>query len=101
AVVHLRDNAPYVVRTHGVELAEDRKGALAPDARIDETSMPELTDLIIGKATGRGGPREATCFLNYSGIGYQFALVGGLAFRKARAAGLGRELPTEWFTQLE
>ncbi len=29
AVVHLRDNAPLVVRTHGVELAEDKKGALA------------------------------------------------------------------------
>lgn len=99
--VHLRDNAPLVVRTHGVELAEDKKGALAPSARIDEKKMSELTDLLTGKAPGRQSESETTCFLNYSGIGYQFTMVGGLAFEKARAAGLGRELPTEWFTQVE
>lgn len=99
--VHLRDNAPLVVRTHGVELAEDKKGVLAPSAKVDESRMAELTDLLTGKAPGRASAEETTCFLNYSGIGYQFTMVGGLAFEKARAAGLGRELPTEWFTQIE
>ena len=98
---HLRDNAPSVVRTHGVELEEDKKGALAPDESIDESAMPELTDLITGAAEGRVQPYESTCFLNYSGIGYQFTLAGGLAYRLSREAGLGRELPTEWFTQKE
>jgi ornithine cyclodeaminase/alanine dehydrogenase-like protein (mu-crystallin family) len=101
AVVHLRDNAPFVVRTHGVELAEDRKGALAPSTKVDESAMAELTELLTGAAKGRETAEETTCFLNYSGIGYQFTLVGGLAFERARAAGLGRELPTDWFTQLE
>jgi ornithine cyclodeaminase/alanine dehydrogenase-like protein (mu-crystallin family) len=101
AVVHLRYNAPQIVRTHGVELAEDKKGALAPSATIDEGSMAELTDLLTGKAEGRQTAQESTCFLNYSGIGYQFTLVGGLAYQKAREAGLGRELPTDWFTQVE
>jgi ornithine cyclodeaminase/alanine dehydrogenase-like protein (mu-crystallin family) len=99
--VHLRDNAPHIVRTHGVVLAEDRKGALAPDARIDEARLPELAELITGTAPGRAAENEATCFLNYSGSGYQFTLVGGVAYQAARAAGLGRELPTEWFTQHE
>ncbi len=99
--VHLRDNAPLVVRTQGVELAEDRKGVHAPDACLDEKSMAELADLVTGRVAGRTNDREATCFLNYSGIGYQFTVVGGLAYRKAREAGLGRELPTEWFTQIE
>jgi ornithine cyclodeaminase/alanine dehydrogenase-like protein (mu-crystallin family) len=101
AVVHLRDNAPLVARTHGVVLAEDRKGAHAPSAKVDESAMAELTELLTGTAKGRETAEEMTCFLNYSGIGYQFTLVGGVAFEKARAAGLGRELPTEWFTQLE
>jgi ornithine cyclodeaminase/alanine dehydrogenase-like protein (mu-crystallin family) len=101
AVVHLRDNAPLVVRTHGVVLAEDRKGAHAPSGKVDESAMAELTELLTGTAKGRETAEETTCFLNYSGIGYQFTLVGGIAFEKARAAGLGRELPTEWFTQLE
>ncbi len=100
-VVHVRDNAPLVVRTHGVELAEDRKGAHAPDASVNEKAMPQLTELVTGAAKGRESADEATCFLNYSGIGYQFTLVGGVAYQKAVAAGLGRELPTEWFTQIE
>lgn len=40
-----------------------------------------------------------SCFLNNIGRGYQFAAVGGALYRKAKAAGAGRELPTEWFTQ--
>jgi len=101
AVVHLRDNAPLVVRTHGVELAEDKKGALAPSESVDESRLAELTELLTGKAPGRQSAEESTCFLNYSGIGYQFTLVGGLAYQKALAAGLGREMPTDWFTQIE
>jgi hypothetical protein len=42
---------------------------------------------------------ETTCFVNNLGMGYQFAATGALVYQKARAAGLGRELPTEWFTE--
>lgn len=101
AVIHLRDNNPQVVRTHGVELGEDKKGALNPDKSIDESRMPQLTDLLTGAEKGRTNDGEATCFLNYSGIGYQFTIVGGLAYKKALEAGLGREIPTDWLTQLE
>ncbi len=34
-----------------------------------------------------------------SGLGIQFAAVGYAAYRAAREAGVGRELPTEWFTE--
>jgi alanine dehydrogenase len=33
------------------------------------------------------------------GLGYQFAAAGWLIYTKAKAQGLGRELPTEWFTE--
>jgi ornithine cyclodeaminase/alanine dehydrogenase-like protein (mu-crystallin family) len=98
---HFRNSGPVVVRTHGVELEEDRLGSLAPDDQIDEDTMAELTDLLTGTAPRRQSADESTGFLNYSGIGYQFTLVGGLAYRMARDAGLGRELPTEWFTEKE
>jgi alanine dehydrogenase len=101
AVVHLRDNVPAIVRTSGVELAEDKKGALGPDEQINEAQMPELTDLLINPTMGRQNETESTCFLNYSGIGYQFTMVGALAYQKAIEAGLGHELPTDWFTQIE
>jgi len=32
-------------------------------------------------------------------MGYQFAAAGHVVYRKARAAGVGRELPTDWFTE--
>ena len=39
-----------------------------------------------------------TCLLNSVGCGCQFAVVGRLLNKKAREAGLGNELPSEWFT---
>jgi hypothetical protein len=44
-------------------------------------------------------PEDVTCFLNNIGLGYQFAVVGAIAWRNARAAGRGHDLPTDWFTE--
>ena len=40
-----------------------------------------------------------TGFCNNIGMGLQFAAVGALVYEKARQWGVGRELPTEWFTE--
>jgi len=58
-----------------------------------------LPDLIVGRAQGRGSEAEVTCFLNNLGLGYQFAAAGALLYRKAKAAGAGHDLPTDWFTE--
>jgi alanine dehydrogenase len=42
-----------------------------------------------------------TCFLNPLGLGYQFAAVGSVIYKRAREEGIGHELPTDWFTQQE
>lgn len=42
---------------------------------------------------------QITCFLNNMGLGLQFAAVANLVYQKAQAAGLGRILPPEWFTE--
>ncbi|MEN3262207.1 hypothetical protein AAH678_26510 [Sodalis endosymbiont of Spalangia cameroni] len=62
-------------------------------------AAPSLAELVSGRAAGRTGDEELTAFLNYHGLGYQFAAAGALLLEKARVAGRGRELPDEWFTQ--
>jgi len=58
-----------------------------------------LHDLVLGRTKGRTAPEQVSCFLNYVGLGYQFAAVGSLLHRKAVELGIGRELPTDWFTE--
>ena len=52
-----------------------------------------------GKAASRKRPSEVTCMLNYVGLGLQFAAAGARIYELAKERGLGRELPTEWFSQ--
>ncbi len=59
----------------------------------------ELQDLVAGKAKGRVSADQITCFNNNTGAGTQFAAVGAAVVKRARAMGLGRELPTEWFLE--
>jgi hypothetical protein len=40
-----------------------------------------------------------TTFVNTIGMGLQFAAIGSLAYEKAKAAGRGREIPTDWLLE--
>ena len=66
---------------------------------VDFENTPTLADVIAGAAPGRQSDSEVTCFINNLGLGLQFAAAGAVVYRKAKETGLGRELPTEWFTQ--
>ena len=104
---------PAVVRISDVVAVNDRvahanvnvtRGILMPGNRhtidgLDPTRVPSLAELIAGTAQGRTSESQKTCFVNLPGIGLQFAAVGAAFYRKAREAGVGRELPTEWFTE--
>jgi ornithine cyclodeaminase/alanine dehydrogenase-like protein (mu-crystallin family) len=59
----------------------------------------ELQDLVAGKAKGRTSADQITCFNNNTGAGTQFAAVGAAVLKRAKAMGLGKELPTEWFLE--
>ena len=50
---------------------------------------------------GRTSDDQITLFTGGGGFGLQFAAVGHAVYQAAAAARIGRELPTEWFTQLE
>jgi ornithine cyclodeaminase/alanine dehydrogenase-like protein (mu-crystallin family) len=99
-VIHTRDSKPLHVTAKDVavaEIAEDKGWGLGKG--IDFSATPTLADVIAGVAPGRRSEDEATCFINNLGLGSQFAAAGALAYRKAKAAGRGHALPTEWFTQ--
>jgi len=81
-----------------VEAAEVRE--LAP--RLGRKVVP-LGELLLGHG-GRRSSEEITLFAGgglgaSSGLGIQFAAAGYVVYQAARAAGVGREVPVEWFTQ--
>ena len=98
-VTHVRQADGKIVRTAGADLArdtEERKAVLS--AKIGQRQLPELSDLLLNRVAGRRSDRDITLFLNYAGLGYQFAATGHAIYLKARALGLGHELDTGLFT---
>jgi ornithine cyclodeaminase/alanine dehydrogenase-like protein (mu-crystallin family) len=82
-------------------LAEDlQKIRGARKSRPDLADRPDLGELVSGhvQPPPRGG---MTCFVNVMGLGLQFAALGALAHEKAKASGIGREIPTDWLLENE
>ncbi len=99
-VLHSSDAKPIHVMTSDLAVPEKQKNKgweVAED--IDFRNLPTLPQLIAGRAEGRSSDEQVTCFLNNIGLGYQFAAAGSVVYRKAKASGLGHELPTDWFTE--
>lgn len=90
-IVHSKEVAQQDKSPDIWEAAE--KGLKAWDA------IHEVQNLLIGKVAGRTRADEITLFNNNTGAGTQFAAVGAAVLKRAKAMGLGRELPTEWFLE--
>jgi alanine dehydrogenase len=102
AVCHVPHGRPTLEFGDGAELPQTT--GLDVDTlatRIDLDNMPTLADIVSGKLPGRTDDTQTTCFLNILGLGYQFAAVGSVLYKKAMEAGAGNEIPTDWLTQLE
>ncbi len=98
-VTHVRSSPSHILRTVGADIAretETEKAALSKELRQNE--LPDLADLLLGRTAGRRADAEVTLFLNYMGLGYQFAATGHVIWRRAQELGLGRKLDTDWFT---
>jgi ornithine cyclodeaminase/alanine dehydrogenase-like protein (mu-crystallin family) len=98
--IHTHDATPQHVTTRDLVVPETTKGkgwSLAGE--IDFSSLDTLPDLVAGTVEGRQNDDQVTCFINNLGLGYQFAAVGSLVYRKAREQGVGRDMPTDWFTE--
>jgi alanine dehydrogenase len=99
-VVHSADPGSMMVTTRHLQTPETAAGkGIAAAPPIDFRTQPTLPDLVSGRTPGRQRPEQVTCFLNQMGLGLQFAAIGAVVYRKAREAGLGRDLPTDWFTE--
>jgi alanine dehydrogenase len=99
-VIHTHDAKPLHVTSKDLvvpEIAEGKGWELGKG--IDFAGTPTLADVIAGTVAGRRTDQEVTCFINNLGLGSQFAAAAAVVYRKAKQSGVGRDLPTEWFTQ--
>lgn len=81
----------------GTEEEQRRLPRVPKKLKLDE--WPVYTDVLSGKVPGRTSHDQITHYRTIGNWGVQFSSVGALVYKKARAAKLGRELPTEWFLQ--
>lgn len=67
--------------------------------RQEILKLPNLAEVIGGKVEGRTRDKQTTWFLNLGVMGVQFGAVCTAVYNEAKKMGVGREIPTEWFTQ--
>ncbi len=70
-----------------------------PPGELDWDDFPDLGELLAGKIKGRERADQRTCFVNSTGIGVQFTTLAHLIYTRAREAGLGHEMPADWFSE--
>jgi len=99
--VHTREQAKQIdnVMKDTPNVTRESSRGWWNDGSCNFTRYPDLGQLVAGLASGRQHPEEITCFVNNVGLGLQFAAAGALVLRKAREAGLGHELPDDWFSE--
>jgi alanine dehydrogenase len=89
------ERASLIVVSLMQQVAWDEQHQLFDSSRT-RGKVVELGDLLLGKVPGRRGDDEITLFANNTGTGNQFAAAGAIVYQKARAQGIGREIPTDW-----
>lgn len=67
-------------------------------SHLDFQNAPLLDEVLAGKVQGRTDPKQITFFFNNQGLGIQFAAIGAKILEVAKKKGIGREIPTDWFT---
>ena len=98
--VVIHTGVPTPVQSISSDLGEVLPKRYRTTDEFDAFSVfPVLTDLVSGRIEGRKSPEDVTCFINNLGLGFQFAAAGAALYQRAREAGAGRELPTDWFTE--
>jgi len=75
------------------------KGGKPPMSVSGQIAHVPFRDVVDGVATGRQDDRQITYSERGNIQGAQFYSVAGAVYEAARASGVGREIPTEWFLQ--
>jgi ornithine cyclodeaminase/alanine dehydrogenase-like protein (mu-crystallin family) len=97
-VVHTNSEPPINVYSKGLHTPHKTEAREVKD-KLDLRKLPTLWSMLAGQTGKRQSEDEVTCLVNAQGTGYQFAAAGWLVYKKAKAMGIGHELPTEWFTE--
>ncbi len=99
--VHTREQAKQIdnVMPDTPNVSRESARGWWNDGTHEIARYPDLKQLVAGFAPGRERAEEITCFVNNIGLGLQFAAAGAFVLRKAREAGVGQELPDEWFSE--
>ncbi len=96
---HVRGAESRITRIEGAELARDTEKAKdRMTASIGQAEMPTLPESLLKQAPGRTSAKDITMFLNYAGLGFQFAATGHVILEKAKSLGLGQRIPGDWLT---
>jgi ornithine cyclodeaminase/alanine dehydrogenase-like protein (mu-crystallin family) len=90
---------PQFVKLASVQTPESATGWWLDREGIFWERLEELPRLFTGEANRRQSKDETTAFVNNVGQGLQFTAVAKRVYEEAKARGVGRELPTDWFTQ--
>jgi alanine dehydrogenase len=111
AATLMQDCDPVFITSHGLHVPEEPGGDLQNLAdEVAWKNLVTLPELLLERKPGRNvktpqrgrtSDNQVTCFLNPLGLGYQFAAVGSVIYKRAKEQGRGHELPTDWFTELE
>ena len=81
------------------KMAEEGVKETDTDPLADKTAS--LADLLADSSQGRTSPEQITYSNRGNLQGAQFHAVAGRVYEEAKARGLGREVPTEWFLEDE
>lgn len=97
---HIRDCDPIFIKTKAIGVLPEEPGAGYQDlaTATNFASLPTIGEVIAGQAPRRSSDEQISCMVNSVGCGYQFAVVGYLLNKRAREAGIGTEIPSDWFT---
>ena len=90
---------PQLYKLPSVETPEGTTGWWAKRDTPFWDTLGELPDLLTQKKIGRENDKQTTAFVNNVGQGLQFVALAHKVFKEAEAKGIGRDFPTEWFTQ--
>lgn len=90
-----------VVHSKALAMKQQHGDLAGPVARgvLSWERMYDLSELVAGEAPGRACADDITVFKNNVGLGLQFAAVASRVYEDAKRAGIGRDLPDEWFLQ--
>lgn len=88
----------YMNRVIGSDADQERYMSNRGVSGFEDHDYPTLDEVLAGEAPGRQSDSETIYYHNRS-AGIQFAAVGDLVYEAASEAGLGTEIPIEWFQQ--